>query len=150
MWTTLKKQAVKSTAKRPVRLRAIERQSLATFLFVATPVTACTLLTGNTTQECGGCPASVKCNPGAPDYAGWEARAEAAKQREAAGVKDDVDNVEHSMEVKCMDHCLAEGCEAFIGNLTEECGACSASVKCNPAADGFDTWIERRKLQVEL
>ena len=41
----------------------------------------------------------------------------------------------------CQNDCLS-----LNGNLTFECGVCAEDMPCNPKADGFDSWQERRKL----
>ena len=46
--------------------------------------------------------------------------------------------------VGCKSHCLKDPCAELNGNLTQECGACESTALCNPSADGFASWYERR------
>ena len=94
----------------------------------------CTHLSGNLTAECGGCPATARCNPKGVDFDTWHQR----KGEHLVG--------EIYYKVECLTHCdVKEGCIALHGNLTMECGACPVTTSCNPKAEHFDTWPERAK-----
>ena len=50
-----------------------------------------------------------------------------------------------SADQTCRDYCTAEECKVLDGNLTQECGLCSTSAKCNPHAVDFEANKERTK-----
>ena len=45
----------------------------------------------------------------------------------------------------CMEHCKAEACSHFNGNLTAECGSCDDTASCHPGSPDFDSWHTRRE-----
>ena len=98
----------------------------------------CQFLSGNLTAECGACPSTDPCNPVAADYDTW-------KEREGQLLKGEI-----VYKVHCLDHCDKSPCTDFFGNLTEECGACPTTTKCNPEGDGYSSWPARAKMQQEL
>jgi len=48
-----------------------------------------------------------------------------------------------SAEVTCRGWCSSDGCKLLGGNLTQECGLCSAKAKCGPEAPDFMKYKDR-------